>query len=118
MLVEDDAELLEIFMRRFAKRGFRVVACDNVDRILETAEAHEVSVAVMDRTLRGADCIDLIPQLRQLNRGIQVIVFSGLGDSESVEQALAVGASAYLVKPCGFADLSAAVDRACATLIS
>ena len=95
-----------------ARRRFRVVGCESVEGVLETAEQNQVSVVVMDRTLRGCDSIHLIPRLREFNRGLQVIILSGLGYRDSVEQALAAGANEYLVKPCAF-DLSVAVDRAC-----
>jgi DNA-binding NarL/FixJ family response regulator len=57
--------------------------------------------------------VDLIPALRAIHPNLQVIVLSGRGDQASIDQAKAAGVNEYLIKPCGFADLEAAVQRAC-----
>jgi DNA-binding response OmpR family regulator len=113
LLVEDDVELLDIFARRFARRGFDVVTCDAFELVLERVRQRNIDVVVMDRTLRGRDCIQLIEPLRAVQPDLQVIVLSGLSDPDSVAYARAAGANDYLVKPCAFAELEASVWRAC-----
>lgn len=111
LLVEDDAELLEIFSRRFTRRGFEVAVCGEFEAVLATASQRKFDVVVMDRTLRGRDCVQLIPQLRELHPALQVIVLSGRSDAPSIQEARDAGAGDYLVKPCAFADIEAAIVR-------
>jgi len=112
LLVEDESELLEIFTRRFERRGYQVVGCASVDRLLDIAAEQPIDVAVMDRTLRGRDAVSLISGLRAIHSHVKVIVLSGRADQGSIDQARAAGANEYLAKPCSFADLEAAVQRA------
>jgi len=113
LLVEDELDLLEIFTRRFEKRGYRVVGCASFDSVLDVAAEQAIDVAVMDRTLRGRDSLGLIAGLRAIHPNMQVIVLSGRGDQASIHQAKAAGANEYLIKPCAFAELEAAVRQAC-----
>lgn len=116
LLVEDDAELLDIFARRFERRGYRVISCANVDLLSEIAAAQPIDVAVMDRTLGERDSLQLIFGLREIHPLLRVIVLSGRSDRDSVEEAKTLGADEYLFKPCSFTDLEAAVVRACPLL--
>jgi two-component system response regulator RegA len=112
LLVDDNAEFLEILERRFARRGFTVFACDDVAGALAAAERHHLDVAIIDRQLRGGDGIELLRVLKQRRPGLPVIILSGSSDRPTARRALECGASDYLSKPCSLIDLEAAVRRA------
>lgn len=112
LLIEDDAEFLEILTRRFLRRGFDVDGATSMVAAMDAADRGSFDVVLMDRTLKGLDCLDWLPRLKQAKPGIKVIVLSGRSDSASVAQTLAAGADGYLTKPCSLAEIEQAIIRA------
>jgi DNA-binding response OmpR family regulator len=112
LLVDDNAEFLEILERRFRRRGFDVVACTDAAGALEAARLSKLDVAIVDRGLRSGDGIELLKQLKRDNSELAVIILSGNSDERVVRFALDSGAFDYLAKPCSLADLEATVRRA------
>ena len=116
LIIEDDAEFREIVVRRFARRGYQVVACDCLEGALDSAEQNRFDAVLMDRSLAGRDSLSLVPQLKNLHPEIQFVILSGRGDRSSVDEALAAGVFEYLTKPCSLADMELAIQRACPAL--
>ena len=112
LLVDDDEEFLEILERRFKRRGLSVAIATSPQSALETAGRDSFHVAIVDRSLGGVDGIDLMAQLRECQKQLQVILLSGHGDADAIALARSRGAFEYLVKPCALADLETAVADA------
>jgi CheY-like chemotaxis protein len=68
---------------------------------------------VLDHWLEDGTGLDLLEWLRAKPdlTGIPVIVFTSCHDPEVKEQALAMGASGYFMKPEGFEDLGNAIEQ-------
>ncbi len=115
LLIEDEPEFLEILSRRFTRRGFDVVGAGTMQEAAAAASDRNFNVVMMDRTLRGLDCLDLMPRLKASLPEVRVLILSGRSDAVSVAQAMAAGAHAYLKKPCSLADIEQALLGACAS---
>jgi DNA-binding NtrC family response regulator len=112
LLVDDNAEFLEILERRFARRGFAVLSRIDAAGARAAAESCRVDVAIIDRQLRSGDGIELLKDLKQHRPRLPVIILSGSSDQFTARRALECGAFDYLFKPCSLVDLEAAVRRA------
>jgi DNA-binding response OmpR family regulator len=112
LLVDDNAEFLEILERRFARRGFAVLTRADAAGALAAAERHHLDVAIIDRQLGGGDGMELLKLLKQRQPSLAVIILSGSSDGSTARRALECGANDYLSKPCSLIDLEAAVGRA------
>lgn len=113
LLVDDEVELLRIFSRRFERRGYAVTAVDHPSLAEEAVRQTEFHVAVLDRTLRERDGLELMQSLHRIAPDLQVIVLSGHSGHEAERAAFERGAYAYLTKPCRLDDLEATIQRAC-----
>ena len=112
LLVDDNAEFLEILERRFARRGFAVLTRADAAGAAAATEDHHIDVAIIDRQLRDGDGIELLKVLKQLRPELAVIMLSGSSDRPTARRAVECGASDFLSKPCSLNDLEAAVRRA------
>jgi two-component system response regulator AtoC len=112
LLVEDDAELREILQRALQRGGCRVTAAATANSAAEAARGQDFAVAVVDRGLAGDDGLALMQRLLDLQADLQVVVLSGRCDEESVACAKALGAFAYLTKPCRLSELKNTVECA------
>jgi DNA-binding NtrC family response regulator len=113
LIVEDDTEFQAIMVRRFERRGHRVVGCGCLERARRAAGSDDFDVVLMDRTLGGEDSLSLIEPLRARQPDLHFIMLSGYADPTSIEEARAAGVDQYLTKPCSLGDLEQAIERAC-----
>lgn len=76
----------------------RVLEADSVARAEELASLHQISVAVVDVGLPDGDGIDLTRRLRKAQPRTAVLVLTMTADPDLARDALAAGASGFLVK--------------------
>ena len=69
------------------------------------------AIVLLDLQMPGMDGLETLRHLRSLRPEIKVIMCSAVDDPDTVQQAVRLGAQAYLVKPIQHLYLSAAVER-------
>jgi FixJ family two-component response regulator len=72
----------------------------------------EFGVAILDVNLRGASGIDLLRDIKQRDRSIEVIMVTGFETLETAKRALRLGACDFINKPFDVPNLENAVNRA------
>lgn len=81
-------------------------ACAALKIIIE----RPIDLVIMDVGLPDYGGIELLRRVRASGRDVKVIVMSGGGSIESAEEAMLLGAMAYLLKPFNFAELLTLVE--------
>ena len=76
---------------------------------LNYLENHDVELTLVDVRLPVMDGLELIRQVRQMNRDIEFVVISGYSDFVYAQQAMRLGVRDYILKPVDEASLLAAV---------
>jgi CheY-like chemotaxis protein len=99
LVVDDDPAFLEqVGPALEPKRG--VLFAGDAARAMELAVGlQELSVALIDLDLPGADGFTLIDELRERVPGLPTIAISGVFQPDVLESAKALGATAVLRKP-------------------
>jgi CheY-like chemotaxis protein len=102
LLVEDDADIYELYSEVLASAGFAVVGADSGEDAVAYAAAHAPDIIVMDYDLRGMDGA-LATELLKRNprtRHIPVMMLTGHVAMSKIERARKAGCDAFLSKPC------------------
>ncbi len=102
LLADDDEQLQHALKLRFESAGFRViVARDGVEALRRTREEqpHLVILDLMLPRMTGYDVCRLL-KFDQKFHHIPIMLFSARARQEDVETGYAVGADAYVTKPC------------------
>jgi DNA-binding NarL/FixJ family response regulator len=97
----DDHHLIREGLRLVlaAGEGFEIVGeAATMDAATELVAATHPDVLLLDLTLPEGDALPLLGSLRALHTDLRIIVLTMHSDPETVRQALAGGASGYLVK--------------------
>jgi CheY-like chemotaxis protein len=68
LLVEDDADIMEVLTTLFVEEGFRVSTCSNPADALARLAGEPVHLIITDRRLNGGDGLDLIRHLHAHRR--------------------------------------------------
>lgn len=108
ILVVDDSEANRLVVRGLlAPLGYEVVLAESGSRALELVEAGELDLVLLDVMMPEMDGFETCAEIRRMPGGedLPVLFLTALGDTETHEEALRVGADDFLTKPVGRLEL-------------
>ena len=110
LVVDDEVNLCRILGAKLSKNGYAVVAVhDGVQAVAKVREGR-FDVVLLDLILPKMDGLAALSEIRLLNRKIPIIIMTACESSETVEQAMRFGVSAYVSKPFDLDSLVTLVD--------
>ena len=111
LVVEDTAEISEVFRRLLTSAGFHVLqAGDGADGVKQ-ARQHQPDLIVMDITLPILDGISAVRELKADEATAHMPVIFVSGDAFAARRARAAGGEAFLSKPVRAAELLGTITR-------
>jgi len=110
-IVEDNDQLRGTLARAIGRaEGFRCLSqYANAESALESLPNDRPDVVLMDINLPGMNGVECVRRLKQLAPQILVVMLTVYEDTENIFNALAAGASGYLLKRTTSAELLAAI---------
>lgn len=109
LVIEDEPRIAQLLTDYLQRRGYKVTAVTNGEEALVQMQVLRPKIAILDILLPGMDGLLTLQQLKAKDPSVAVIVSSGFEDAALKQQAEALGACAYLVKPFDLAKLEAAI---------
>ena len=99
-IVEDSDKFRETLARVLNRsEGFRCIShYPNAEDALKALPADKPEVVLMDINLPGINGVECVRQLKQLMPSIQVMMLTVYEDTENIFNALAAGATGYMLK--------------------
>ncbi|MHA7175614.1 response regulator transcription factor [Arthrobacter sp. Sr24] len=98
LAIEDDEDirgLLEILLRQM---GFHVMSAATGCAGVELVRKFPPDLITLDMGLPDSDGLSILKELRTFHRG-KIVMLSARGQQHDIDQALACGVDAYLLKP-------------------
>ncbi|MCM8800541.1 MAG: response regulator [Candidatus Omnitrophica bacterium] len=101
ILVVDDEKSIRDFLRLFLKKkGYtNVRTVENGQEALKAIQKEEFNLVLLDVKLPGMDGIELLRQIKKINKDTAVIMITGYPDEKKVKEAMQEGAYDYIIKP-------------------
>lgn len=99
VVVDDDADILELVTILLSRRGYRVLGTGSAREGLRLIEEHRPELALMDYMLPDMDGLSTLRIVREQFPETYVIMFTGKGSEEIAVELMKAGASEYLLKP-------------------
>mgnify|MGYP001423331284 CR=1 FL=1 len=112
MMVDDEADFLDLCAKRFKKRGYDIIPAGSGFAALEILSKQEVDVVVLDVKMPGMDGIQTLKEIKKRHSEVEVILLTGHGSVESGIQGMSHGAYDYVMKPFQLDDLLFKIDKA------
>lgn len=112
-IIDDDAQLLSLIGAHFEEYpGFAPpLLFDNAQAALQKLARRKVDVALVDLVLPGDSGLRVIRRIAEKGLARQIIAFTNCDDDETVAEALASGATGYLLKGMPLGDLASGLVR-------
>lgn len=114
LLVDDDRLVLSTLSMGLVRAGYRVITAESADDAEAfLASGERPDLAILDVRMPGTSGLVLAERLRSLDQ-VPFMLLTAYSDRETVDQATASGALAYLVKPVDTPQLVPAIKAALA----
>ena len=111
LFVDDEPSLARLGKLALERLGYRVETMTSAREALEAfrRDPDSFDLVITDTTMPGMRGEVLVDRLRNIHPGIPVIICSGFNERLDEEKALAIGASAFVLKPLNLNDLARVV---------
>ncbi len=112
LLVDDEKEFVQTLSERLRMREFGTAVAQDGEEALSLIENDEPEVMVLDLRMPGIDGIEVLRRVKRKQPRVEVIILTGHGTEKNEEEAMALGAFAYLEKPVDIDKLSQTMKEA------
>ncbi len=112
MVVDDEPIVRRAIADQIAWEKHQITIVKTAAHAIEALDylrENDVELMLVDVRLPVMDGLELIRQVRQMNRKIEVVVISGYSDFSYAQQAMRLGVRDYILKPVDEASLLSAV---------
>ncbi|RMH62171.1 MAG: response regulator [Calditrichaeota bacterium] len=112
LVVDDEVNITDTMGRFLQEEGYRVFLATNGMEALETFRIKQPRIVVTDLMMPGMSGIDLIREIRAMDKETEIIVLTGHGDMDKAITALRHQVSDFLIKPIDLLVLRHAIEKA------
>jgi two-component system, NtrC family, sensor kinase len=111
LIVDDEEKVCSLFAQALNAR-YSCETAANAQEALDWLHREPFALVITDIQMPGIGGIELLRKITEVYRNTAVIIVSGVDRTQRVIDAIRMGASDYLVKPCDLDVLELCVDRA------
>ncbi len=112
LLVDDELEFASALAERLQLRNYNVKTASNALEALAAIHNQMPDVIILDLKIPGMNGIETLKTIKQIDHTIEVIILTGHGDVQSVEEGMKNGAFEYIMKPVDIGELTSKIDKA------
>lgn len=109
LLVEDEIQLLNAYVKGLKQDGYAIDTANNGDDAVELCTINTYDLIVLDINLPKLNGIEVLKQVRSLNESVKIIIVSANRSIDQRIEGLDLGANDYLTKPFDFLELKARI---------
>ena len=110
MLIDDDPALLSVLGRAMERRGYEVIACEDISETDSQLQRVRPDYAVVDLKLSSESGLTLLPELKKHNPDMKILILTGYSSIATTVEAMKLGATNYLCKPADAEQILAALE--------
>src|SRR5258708_5191728 len=111
LIVDDEESVLNLFAA-YLGETYSCETAANAQEALDILSRGPFALVITDMQMPGLSGIELLRKITEYYEDTAVIIVSGIARTQRVMDAIRVGASDYLIKPCDLDVLTISVERA------
>ncbi len=111
-IVDDDAGVREALCSAIRDAGRIARAFPDAETFLQAYQHGQAGCLVLDATLPGMDGLGLLRHLREAGDTLACVMITGNSDVPMAVQAMKAGATDFIEKPVGYAELLSSIEAA------
>lgn len=99
LIVDDDRDMQVILSDTLELEGYKTRVAGNGKKALEEITSSSPELILLDVKLPGMSGLELLEEIRKINKKSVVIMLTGYGDIKDAVSAIKLGAFDYITKP-------------------
>jgi two-component system response regulator AtoC len=112
LIIDDDPLICKTLSSHLAKQGFEVQVAEEGEEGIRRFREFNPDLVLLDVRLPGLDGIEVLRQIREINKKTYVLMMTAFDDMKTTVQAIKLGAFEYLVKPLNTIELDLTIAKA------
>jgi len=109
LLVDDEKPFVEVLKKRLVERKIDVTTAFSGTEGIQVVRKVDFNIAILDLKMGDMDGLEVLKTFKKMYSAMEVIILTGHGTEETVQDGMKLGAVAYLSKPCNFEELIATI---------
>ena len=110
MVVDDEPDIRDLFRDVITMRGHQAICAENGAEALAKLQANRVDVIFLDIRMPNGDGISTLRQVRKLKPMPKVVMITGCGQHEAIDEAMELGSLLCLMKPFSIRDVTGVLE--------
>jgi len=111
LLVDDEADILEVIQDRLEAYGFNVITASNGVEALDKIAMENFDGIFLDVKMPEMGGIEVLEEIRKKDKKIPIIIITSSSTREAAIDAVAKGANDYVLKPFEWAELKTKIEK-------
>ncbi len=111
LIVDDEPPIRELLSEGLKLVGYECETADNYREALRKLESNNFHIILSDINMPGESGIDLLSAIKKINEDIDVIMVTGIIDSDMAVHSMRFGASDYITKPFNFEEVKIVIEK-------
>ncbi|MDO9576808.1 MAG: response regulator [Candidatus Cloacimonadales bacterium] len=99
LIVEDNEDMQSLLVNIFDEEGYQTITAKNGAAAIKIFRDQNIDIILLDKRLPDIDGFEILSRIKKLSIHSKIIVLTAYGDSAIKNQALSLGADAYMTKP-------------------
>ena len=112
LIVDDEADVLDLCKRILATRGYHVKTARNGQEVVEIAQQEHFDLLLTDIRMPGMSGLEVAQTLKNSEPGVICITMTGYSTMDMAIEALKLGIDEFIMKPFSPEELSITVSKA------
>jgi len=115
MVIDDVLDAGILIKKILERKGHDVAVFTEEEDAVEYVKNQDVDLAILDIKLKKMSGVELLEEIRKVDKKVKVIMLTGYPTIETVKESLKLGASEYLLKPIDMKELVQKTEQALKT---
>ena len=99
LFVDDEKGITDALQGFFENMGFSTYVANSGEAALEIVKRDKPDIVFLDILMRGMSGLDVLGEIKEINKNIKVIMLTIHDEKEMVSRAKGLGADEYITKP-------------------
>lgn len=112
LFVDDEKEFVKTVSERLISRDVGTYCVFDGEAALEVVNEDQPDIMVLDLKMPGLNGVEVLRRTKELAPEVEIIILTGHGTMDDMQQCMELGAFAYINKPVDIEELSATIKAA------
>lgn len=99
LVIDDEEEICELTRSFLRKKNYCTLGATSGKEAIEIIKKEHPHLVLLDIRLGEDSGIDVLRQIKEIDKNIKVIMVTALDDEQSIQEAKSLGAEDYIAKP-------------------